>query len=747
MTECLDVWEIMPIFVAAKQPMMMKHNRHFLLLAAVVLLATTARGQGYDFQNRKLKDEKRVQLLLRQLTLDEKISLLSPMMGVPRLGIPLLSCYEGLHGLALGGPAANNGKKIVDGKEVPDDLPTTIFPQAYGMGCTWDREAVRRVGDIEAEEARYYIRRPEARRKGLVIYAPNADLARDPRWGRTEESFGEDPYLTAQLSVAMVRGLQGDHPRYWKSAALMKHFLANSNEDGRDSTSSNYDERLFREYYSYPFYKGITEGGSRAFMASYNCWNGIPMCVHPSLQQTARDEWGNNGIICTDGGAFTMLVNAHHYYPDLTEAAAGVIKAGTGQFLDRYQPHVKAALEKGLITEADIDRVIQGNLFVALKLGMLDGEDTQNPYAAIGQDSTELAPCNRPEVWQTVREVTAKSIVLLKNEGQTLPINPAKVKKIAIVGPYADQIIYDWYSGTPPYEVTILKAMREAAEEYGIKILYAPDNQMGRAEQLAAEADMVIVCTGNHPYGTKADWKFCPVPSDGREANDRHSLQLPDEDEIRRLQAVNPNTVLVLVSSFPYAINWSNDHLPAILHVTHCSQEQGHAVADVLFGTYNPAGRTTQTWVRDILDLPAIMDYDIRHGRTYMYCQKPVLYPFGHGLSYTHCEYGQARVLKQDKKQVTVSVAVTNRGGRNGEEVVQLYASYPDSEVEHPVRQLRAFERVAIPAGETREVLLTVDRQDLSHWDESAHAFVGETGHIRFGIGASSADIRTTVDL
>ena len=724
----------------------MKHCKTYLLLALMMQMTASAASQAYDFQNTKLKDEKRVELLISQLTLDEKISLLSTNMGVPRLGIPSLSCYEGLHGLALGGPAANNGKKTVEGREVPDDLPTTIFPQAYGMGCTWDREAVRRMGDIEAEEARYYIQRPEARRKGLVVYAPNADLARDPRWGRTEESFGEDPYLTAQLSVAMVRGLQGDHPRYWKTAALMKHFLANSNEDGRDSTSSNFDERLFREYYSYPFYKGITEGGSRAFMASYNCWNGIPMCVHPCLQQTARNEWGNCGIICTDGGAFSMLVTAHHYYPDLAEAAAAVIKAGTGQFLDRYQPHVKAALEKGLITETDIDRVIRGNLFVALKLGMLDGENTSNPYAAIGRDTTAQAPCYRPEVMQTVRELTSKSIVLLKNEGNALPINPSTVKTIALVGPYADKIIYDWYSGTPPYEVTILQAMREAAKARGIRILYAPDNQMGRAEQLAAEADMVIVCTGNHPYGTKPDWKFCPVPSDGREANDRHSLQLPDEDEIRRLQAVCPNTVLVLVSSFPYAVNWSNDHLPAILHVTHCSQEQGHAVADVLFGQYNPAGRTTQTWVRDILDLPAIMDYDIRHGRTYMYCRKPVLYPFGHGLSYTRFEYGQARILKQDKKQLTVSVTVKNTGDRDGEEVVQLYASYPDSSVEHPARQLRAFERVSVPAGAAREVVLAVDRQDLTHWDESAHAFVAETGRIRFEIGASSADIRTAVE-
>ena len=326
----------------------MKYHRLLLILAAA-LWVTAASAQNYDFQNTKLKDDKRVELFLKHLTLDEKMAWMSTMTATERLGMPKLSCYEGLHGLALGGPAHNNGKKTVDGQEVPNDLPTTIFPQAYGMGCTWDRSLVRRIGAVEAEEARWYAQGSQARRKGLVVYAPNADLARDPRWGRTEESFGEDPYLTAQLSVAMVRGLQGDHPRYWKTAALMKHFLANSNEDGRDSTSSNYDERLFREYYSYPFYKGITEGGCRAFMASYNAWNGTPMCVHPCLSEIARREWGNNGIICTDGGAFSMLVSAHHYYPDLTAAAAAVVKAGTSQYLDRYQPYLKEAVERAEI--------------------------------------------------------------------------------------------------------------------------------------------------------------------------------------------------------------------------------------------------------------------------------------------------------------------------------------------------------------------------------------------------------------
>jgi len=703
--------------------------RLFVSLFLMGSVYMTAIAQTHDFQNTKLKDDQRISLLMRQLTLDEKIALLSTNLGIPRLGIPSLSCYEGLHGIVLGGPANKFS------------YPTTIFPQAYGLGETWDREAVRRVGEQMAEEARYYIQQ-DVPRKGLVIYAPNADLARDPRWGRTEESYGEDAYLTGQLSIAMVKGLQGDDPRYWKAAALMKHFLANSNEDGRDSTSSDFDERLFREYYSYPFYKGITEGGSRAFMASYNAWNGTPMCVNPVLDQIARREWGNNGIICTDGGGLRLLVNAHHAYPTMAEGAAAVIKAKTGMFLDRYQEAVKEALDKGLVTEQDIEAAIRGNLFVALKLGMLDGADTKNPYVNIGKDSTATPPYLTPEARQVAREVTNKSVVLLKNNG-LLPLDSKKTRKILVVGPYADQIVYDWYSGNPPYEVTILKALREME---GLEISYIPDNRMGKAEEMAHEADAVIVCTGNHPYGTKADWFFCPVPSDGREAVDRKSLQLPDEDMLRLLYRANPNTVLVLVSSFPYTINWSNSHLPAILHITHCSQEQGHAIADALFGKVNPGGRTTQTWVRDILDLPPMMDYDIRHGRTYMYHKGNVLYPFGYGLSYTTFQYGQARILRQDKKAIEVSVPVTNTGSHDGDEVVQLYVAYPDSKVEHPQKQLKAFERVHIRKGETKEVVLSIQRSDLTYWDTARHAFVPEKGCLHFMIGASSADIRTEID-
>ena len=679
---------------------------------------------------------------MEELTLDEKITLLGSDLAVPRLGILPCRHHEGLHGLALGGPSGWGGHKMVDGKRVATDLPTTIFPQSYGLGATWDTDLLHKVGEQASIEARYYMQRPDDKRTALVMRAPNADLARDPRWGRTEESFGEDAFLTARLTVANIEGLQGDDPRYWRTAALMKHFLANSNEDRRDSTSSNFDMRLFYEYYAYPFYKGITEGGSRAFMAAYNGWNGPAMCVHPCLKEITRDKWGNNGIICTDGGALRLLVSAHQAYPTMAEGAAAVVKATTGQFLDEYLPHIKEALEKGYLTEADIDEAIRGNLFVALKLGLLDGKDSADPYRHIGTDPNEVPPYEREEAKNLAREVTAKSVVLLKNSKNLLPLDASKLKKIAVIGPYADKIVQDWYSGTPAYEVTILDGVRNAVKGGQTEVLYAANNAIDEAVNAAREADVALVCVGNHPYGTRPDWFFCPVPSDGREAVDRKSLMLPDEDLLKQVYKANPNTILVLVSSFPYTINWSQENLPAILHITHCSQEQGNGLADVLFGKVNPSGHTTQTWVKDITDLPDMMDYDIRHGRTYMYYKGDVLYPFGYGLSYTTFDYQQVKSVKAGKDKVTVTVLVKNSGNRDGEEVVQLYASYPESKVERPMKQLRAFSKVPIAAGETKEVVLDIPKEDFAYWDEAQDKFVVEPGKVKLLIGASSADIR-----
>lgn len=700
----------------------------------------------YPFQDINLNDDERIDNLLSLMTIDEKVNALGTELGVPRLGIMRTEHSEGLHGMALGGPGGWGGKHLVNSRIVTIEYPTTIFPQAYGLGETWDPELIRKVADIEATEIRYYTQNRKYNKGGMVMRAPNADLARDPRWGRTEESFGEDAFLTARMTVAFVKGLQGDNEKYWKSASLMKHFLANSNEDGRSFTSSNFDEQLFREYYSYPFWKGITEGGARAFMAAYNSWNGTPMAVHPILTEVTRKEWGNNGIICTDWGALNLLVTAHKAFPTHAEGVAAVIKAGVGQILDTtYKPYIYEALEKKILTEADIDKAIRGNYYVALRLGLLDADQLRLPYSHIGVTDT-IRPWMNKDIHNFVRLVTAKSVVLLKNDKKTLPLDKNKIKSIAVIGPRANEVLLDWYSGTPPYDVTILQGIKNALGD-DVKVLFEPSNEMDKAYVAAQKADYAIVCVGNHVYGTDTKWKYSPVPSDGREAVDRKALSLEQEDLVKVVHKANPNTIMVLVSSFPFAVNWAQENLPAIVHISNSSQELGNGLADVIFGRYNPAGRTTQTWVKSIEDLPPMMDYDIRNGRTYMYTKRKPLYPFGYGLSYTTFEYRKVTLSSDSpakKDTLRVVVDVKNTGDVKGEEVVQLYVSYPDSKVKRPIKQLKGFKRQMINAGQTVPVEINLKVEDLAYWDMNRKEFVVEDGRINLMIGSSSDNILLT---
>ncbi len=693
--------------------------------------------QQYPFQNPNLETEKRIDNLLSLMTLEEKVAVLSTNPSVPRLGVVGTGHIEGLHGLALGGPGEWGGK----GK-VP--IPTTTFPQAYGLGETWDVDLIQKVAQVEGYEARYAFQKYH--RGGLVIRAPNADIARDPRWGRTEESYGEDAFFNGTMTVAFVKGLQGNHPKYWQSASLMKHFLANSNEDGRTYTSSDFDERLWREYYSVPFRMGIIEGGSRAYMASYNKVNGIPATVHPMLKDITQKEWGQNGIICTDGGAFKLLLSDHKYYADSYLGAAAVVKSGINQFLDDYKEGVDGAIAKGYLTEKDIDEVIRGNFRVMIKLGMLDAPD-ENPYAKIGIGKDTIDPWKSDAHKKLALEATLKSIVLLKNDPvkQLLPLQKERLKTIAVIGLRADQVLLDWYSGTPPYMITPLQGIKNKLGS-NVEILYAKNNADGKAATIAKKADVVIVIVGNHPV-CNAGWNDCPLPSEGKEAVDRQSLTLEQEDLIKIAYQANPKTVVALISSFPYAINWTQEHIPAIVHLTQNSQELGTALADVLFGDYNPAGRLTQTWVKDITDLPDLLDYNIRNGRTYMYFQGKPLYAFGHGLSYTSFAYNSIKTnrdtLEKDK-DLTVSVSITNTGKRDGEEVVQLYVKSIDSAIQQPIKALKSFQRIFLKAGETKTVALTLKAENLEYWNTTKQQFELEKGQIEIQVGGASDAILLT---
>jgi beta-glucosidase len=686
----------------------------------------------YRFQDAHLPAEERIADLLAHMTIEEKIGALSTNPSVPRLGVVGTGHVEGLHGLALGGPGGWEGRNL-------PVIPTTQFPQARGLGQTWDPALIEQAAAVEGYETRYAF--GKYHRGGLVVRAPNADLSRDPRWGRSEESYGEDPFLVGTMATAFAKGLQGTDTHYWLTASLLKHFLANSNEDGRDGSSSDFDTRLFHEYYAVPFRMAIEDGKANAFMASYNAWNKVPMTANPVLRDVVMKQWGFDGIVCTDAGALTNMVKAHHAFQTLPQAAAAAIHAGINQFLDDYKQPVRDALAQKLITPEDIDLNLRGVFRVMLRLGMLDSNETV-PYAHIGFDDLSKGD---PWTWEKhkalARRVTDESIVLLKNTVDLLPIDSRKVRTIAVIGPLADRVALDWYSGTPPYAVTPLEGIRARAGA-GINVTFSNGADLAEAAALAKNADVSVVIIGNHPT-CDAGWNKCPLPSDGKEAIDRKTLTLEQESLAKAIFAANPRTVVVLQTSFPYTTNWTADNIPAILQITHNSEEQGNGLADVLFGDYNPAGRLTQTWVASMDQLPPMMDYDIRHGRTYLYLRQKPLYAFGFGLSYSTFVYSNLRLSSSKmnvKGEVTVSVDVKNDSKRDGDEVVQMYVAYPDSAVARPIEELKGFQRISLRAGESKTVSLQLKAKSLAYWND-VNGFVVEPGAVEVRIGNSSDNI------
>jgi beta-glucosidase len=704
----------------------------FLLLA----LSRAAKPQAdYPFRDTHLSDDQRIADLLGRLTLDGKVNLMSDHPKFPRLNLVFSGQVEGLHGLALGGPGGWGGR----GRQ---PMPTTTYPQEKGLGAMWDPVLLKKLAAEEGYEARYFYQNPTFDRGGVVVRAPNADLSRDPRWGRTEESYGEDPFLVGTLTVAFAQGLQGPDPKHWLSSSLMKHFLANENEDGRTHTSSNFDERLFREYYSVPFRMGFEQGGSRAVMASYNAWNGTPMMINPVLKTVMIKEWGNDGLICTDGGALGLLISSHKTFPNKEQGSAAAVKAGINHFLDIYKDDLTKALKDGLVTEADMDAALKNLLRVYLRLGEMDPAGV-DPYASIGVETKgEMPPWDRPENKALARTATDESIVLLKNEGGILPLDRAKLKTIAVIGPWADQVLQDWYSGTPPYSVSILEGLHEAAGP-NIKILYTDGSNPTETAAFAKRADVAIVVVGNHPE-CNAGWDQCPTPSNGKEDVDRKTIVLEQEELVKQVYAANPKTVEVLRASFPYAIVWSQEHVPGIVHMTHNSQEEGHGLADVLFGEYSPAGRLTQTWPTGDDQLQPILDYNLLDGETYLYSKKKPLYAFGFGLGYATFKY-ESLTLSQPKVaadgSVEVTVKVRNTGKRAGDEVVEMYVQHLGSQVTRPQLELKGFQRVRIPAGAAQSITMQLKPHDLAYWDTAAHDWKVEKEQVRVLAGGSSDNL------
>jgi beta-glucosidase len=689
------------------------------------------------FRNPAIPAEQRIANLLSLMTVDEKIDALSTTSGVPRLGVPNFGSSEGIHGVVQRG----------SDKHHLDPIATTQFPQPPGMGASWDPALVQKAGGVEGYEARYITQTPRYHRQILMLWGPQADLARDPRWGRSEEVYGEDPFLNGTMTTAFAHGLEGDDPTYWQAAPLLKHFLANSNEEMRTSSSSNFDDRLFWEYYAVPFRMAFENGRASGVMAAYNAWNGTPMAINPVLRDIVIQRWGVN-VVSSDGEAVRLLVTAHKRFATQKDAVVATLKAGINQYLDTYKDEMHAALKDGTVTTAELDEALRRKFRITLKLGLLDPPDHVS-YAAIHDGP---APWDGSHDRGVSKQMALESIVLLKNAHAALPLHRAGLASIAVIGPLADTVHGDWYGGRPPYATTPLQGIRAAAGA-GVTVTYAADDRDGAATAAAKAADVAIVVVGNDPTcgpNMANEWddtgtKPCADPGDGREGRDRVTLALAQEDLVRRVKAANPHTVMVLVSSFPYTINWSQQAVPAIVQMAHASQDEGWALARILFGDDAPGGHTTVTWPASLDQLPPKMDYDIRHGRTYMYMKTKPLYPFGFGLSYTQFRFTGLRiaepVLARDG-QTDVSVSITNTGRTAGDAVPQLYVRHLDSHVARPMLQLVGFQRVHLAPGETRTVHIPLRASTLAYWDGATKAFVVEREHLQILLGTSSADIK-----
>jgi beta-glucosidase len=708
---------------------------------------TAAQPGDPPFRNSSLSPEARAANILSLMTLDEKIAALANP-AVPRLGIPAYGTSEGIHQVVLRG-----------GRGGSQPIPTTSFSQVYGMGETWDPALITRAGAVEGYEARYVSQNEKYKRNTLILMGPTSDLARDPRWGRTDESFGEDAFLTGTMAAALARGIQGNDPKYWQAASLLKHLFANSNETTRAFSSSDFDERLMREYYSVPFRIAFVEGGAKSFMAAYNAWNGIPMAVNPVLKDVVAKEWNAGWIITPDAGAMGHVVNLHKYYATPLEAYVAALKLGVGNLGGGFgrgggpttAELMKEALDRKLIVEADLDGALAGKYKTIVKLGLLDPPATV-PWSKIGA-AGEPEPWNGENHKSVARAVAHESVVLLKNANGLLPLDRGNVRSIAVVGPRADPVLFDYYSGTTPYAISVLKGIRDKA---GSSLSVTSPENADAAVSAAKSSDAAIVVVGNDPmcgatnpggtFNPDGSTKPCADPGEGREGRDREKLDLPpaQEDLIRRVYAANPKTIVVLISSFPFAIDWERQNVPAILHITHAAQEQGAAIADILFGDYNPSGRLVQSWPRSLDQLPDLMDYDIRHGRTYMYFKGEPLYPFGYGLSYTTFRYSNVRVSAPKLVQsvtVTVSVDVTNTGKRAGDEVIQMYVQHLHSSVPRPLKELKGFERVTLKPNETKTVRLPLTAASLAYWNVQKHGWEVEREPVKILIGKSSADL------
>ncbi|NLX70717.1 MAG: glycoside hydrolase family 3 protein [Clostridiales bacterium] len=688
--------------------------------------------------------EERVEDLVSRLTLEEKVSqMIFASSAIPRLGIPEYNWWnECLHGVARAGVA-------------------TVFPQAIGMAASFNDKLMHRVACAISDEGRakhHEFARQGDRGiyKGLTFWSPNINIFRDPRWGRGQETYGEDPYLTGRMGVAFVKGIQGDDPKYLKAVTTPKHYAVHSGpEPLRHSFDARVSPKDLRETYLPAFKECVKEGKAVSVMGAYNRTNGEPCCASPTLlQKILRDEWGFDGYVVSDCGAITDI-HAHHKVTDTAEESAALaVNAGCDLNCGRAFESLVNAAKQGLISEEAIDTAVKRLYRARFQLGMFDPPE-RVPYAQIPY---EVNDCE--EHRQLALEMARESMVLLKNEDGLLPLSK-DLNTIAVIGPNADdkKVLLGNYNGTPSKYVTALEGIRSKVSPK-TKVIYAEgcditvsqegfwgeEATRGFAEAISAaqRADAVIMCLGLSPELEGEEGDAAASSAGG----DKTSLDLPgmQEELLKAVCATGKPVVLVLFSGSPVSINWAHENVPAILQAWYPGEEGGTAIADVLFGDYNPGGRLPVTFVKSLDQVPPFTDYNMK-GRTYRYMEEEPLYPFGYGLSFTTFEYSNLKLSRETinaGESINISVNVKNTGHVAGDEIVQLYIKDLEASVDVPIHELRGFKRIKLQPGETATVSFTLTPRQMALIDNDGKCIL-EPGRFKVMVGGRQPDRRSEV--
>lgn len=681
------------------------------------------------YQNPDLSPEKRANDLLSRLTLDEKVLLMqntSP--AIPRLGIKAYDWWnEALHGVGRAGLA-------------------TVFPQSIGMGASFNNELLLQVFTAVSDEARakstQFSKNGELQRyQGLTMWTPNINIFRDPRWGRGQETYGEDPYLTAQMGMAVVRGLQGpEDQKYDKLHACAKHFAVHSGPEwNRHSfNAEDINPRDLWETYLPAFKDLVQKANVKEVMCAYNRLEGDPCCgSNRLLMQILRNEWGYQGLVVSDCGAVSdfYMDNAHKTHPDKEHASAGAVLNGTDVECGTNYASLPQAVRDGLISEESIDTSVRRLLKARFALGEMDTDVSWNsiPYSVVdSKEHRELA-----------LRMAHESIVLLQNKKNILPLT--KKMKIAVVGPNANDSVMQWgnYNGFPSHTVTLLEGIKQYIPE--AKIIFEPgcdhtsaDIDLAKSIQRIKGADVVIFAGGISP---SLEGEEMSVSIPGFKGGDRETIELPaiQSRMIAELKKAGKKVVFVNFSGSAIAMPAEKESCDAILQVWYPGQAGGTAIADVLFGTYNPAGRLPVTFYKSTSQLPDFEDYTMK-GRTYRYMTEAPLFPFGYGLSYTTFQYANAALSATTigyGEKVTLTIPVSNIGKKDGEEVVQVYVRRP-GDTEGPSHALRAFKRVAIAKGQASQVEIPLLKEDFEWFDTNTNTMRPIEGEYELLYGGSS---------